>query len=68
MGITPEYKYVMERYCDTAERFVKVLDFYRHSKKEDREYFDGCFKAKYGKTFGAYFAPLMKARKRASNR
>lgn len=66
MGISPEYKYVMEKYCETAERFVTILDFYRHSKKEEREYFDGCFKAKYGKTFGAYFAPLLKARRRAS--
>ena len=68
MGIPPENKYVMEGYCDTAERFMAILDFYKHSRKEEREYFDGCFKAMYGKTFGACFAPLLKAKGRASNR
>jgi hypothetical protein len=62
MGIAPEDKYVMERYCETAERFMKILEFYQDAKPEDRAYMDRCFKGRFGRTFGAYFRPLLEER------
>ena len=68
MRIEPEDKYVLEGYCHTAERFMKVLDFYKHSRKEERAYFDSCFSEMFGKSFGDYFSSLLKAKARSGRR
>jgi hypothetical protein len=68
MGIEPEDKYVMEGYCRTAERFMKVLEFYKHSSKEKREYFDSCFRKMFRMSFGEYFSPLIKAESKRGRR
>jgi hypothetical protein len=64
MVIEPEDKYVMEGYCQAAEKFMKVLDFYKHSRKEEREYFDTCFRKTFGRSFGEYFSPLFRAKEK----
>jgi hypothetical protein len=68
MMIDPEDKCMIEEYCQTAERFAEVLEFYRHSKKESRDYFDSCFKKVFGRTFVEYFSPLFEARPKAGRR
>jgi hypothetical protein len=65
MMIAPEDKYVMERYCDVAEKFMKIVDYYVHATKEERAYMDSCFEKKFQTSFGAYFRPLIERKPKA---
>ncbi|MEM0075636.1 MAG: hypothetical protein QXG05_08865 [Nitrososphaerota archaeon] len=67
MVLNGEVKFLIEDYIDSAVKFSDILDFYRSSPKEVKEYMDKLFKERTGKTFSETFILQRKVQRKSRN-